>query len=97
MKEYGFTACERGVVDACDGEVIMNDSILIIVIFFFVIGFILKLALFPKDKTERFILLKREVKKFHGLCGIEYEYKTIYGVDCVFLDGYISDGWREYG
>ena len=97
MREYGFTDCERGVVDACKSEA-MSEPVFIVVAFLLAILFtfiIIKISS-PK-KTESCITLKREVKKFYGLCGMRYEYKDLIGSDEVFLDIYISKGWRIHG
>ena len=82
MREYGFTDCERGAVDACESGVISNIvdvSILIVVVI--VLACIVRKLFFSKKNTYKpyslMIKLQRRKLYFYGLCGSTQEEKTV--------------------
>jgi len=47
-----------------------------------------------KVKPET-VIIKRFVKKYHGLCGLVYEYKEV-TISDYYCNDMISDGWENW-
>jgi hypothetical protein len=95
MREWGFTDCERGVVDACveDNSFLIPLVFAAVLVLFLFVRWLIKTDKAARDSVDDMLtevtVMKRTVV-FYGLCGIKCERLTI----CKFqLDDYISEGW----
>lgn len=97
MKEYGFTACERGVVDACESGATSNIVLIVIVILAVIVA---AYYLWPKasvkKKSVHYVVLTRKVLNYYGLAGFYWEEKEVLADDYYdFFDTSIDEGWVE--
>jgi len=97
MKEYGFTACERGVIDACveDNSFLIIIVLIVVLFLFFIVRWVIKINraadTLVSDMLTEITVIKKTVV-FYGLGGIKSERLVI----CKFqLDDYISKGWAS--
>ena len=97
MREYGFTDCERGVVDACKNS-IMSEPVLIVLVILAVVAAVY--YLWPKAKVKKksicYVVLKRKVVNYYGLAGFYWEEKEVLSDEYYnIFDKSISEGWVE--
>jgi len=91
MKQYGFTACERGVIGACESEIISNPTLIVLVLITVILFiFITRRMLSPKKL--KVVAIQRKIIGFYGLAGFSYESKVVsydyfYGNSAEMLSG----------
>ncbi len=97
MKEYGFTACERGVVDACNIEYTTNIALIAIIILVVIVSvYYLWSKASVKKKSVCYVVLKRKVLNYYGLAGFYWEEKEVLADDYYSIfDKSIDEGWVE--